>query len=59
MTSADVQRELDLVVDRRNKIAHEADLNPVAQTKWPMPRVFAEEALSFLAKVARSLDTVP
>lgn len=58
MVSADVQRELNLIVDRRNKIAHEADLNPVTRLKWPMPRAFAENALSFLARVTRSLDTI-
>lgn len=36
MTAQDIKNELSLIVDRRNKIAHEADLNPLLGTKYPI-----------------------
>lgn len=51
-----VKAQLALIVDRRNKIAHEADLDPtVPGTRWPISPNLVEEALDFLQQIAEAL----
>lgn len=45
----DVKNHLQLIVERRNKIAHEADLDPsYPGTRWPISRSDAENAAKFI-----------
>jgi hypothetical protein len=51
-SAEDVKAQLKLVVDRRNKIAHEADIDPTSPgMRWPMTHQVATEALNVLEKI--------
>jgi hypothetical protein len=60
MTAADVKTELDLVVDRRNRIAHEADIDPSAgfSLKFPIDFPTVKRAVSFLESLVKTMHTV-
>jgi len=48
-----------VTVDRRNKIAHEADVDPSAPgCRWPISPIIVEEALGFLDGVANAIAEV-
>ncbi|NTW38515.1 MAG: hypothetical protein HGA44_01295 [Cellulomonadaceae bacterium] len=47
---------LDLVVDRRNKIVHEADIDPTFGEKWPMDSVLVRDALSVISLRGREVS---
>lgn len=45
-----------LVVDRRNKIAHEADIDPSFPGKrWPIDDVLVDDAISFIENIAETI----
>ena len=53
---ATVRRRLQLIVDRRNKIAHEADYDPTPPaSRYPISRQLVDDALDFLEGVASSI----
>jgi hypothetical protein len=53
----DIKRELTLIVDRRNKIAHEADVDPTpAHDRWPIAYTDVERALNFIERVVAGID---
>lgn len=55
----DAKAQLKLVVDRRNKIAHEADMDPTSPgMRWPMTHRIATEALDTLEKIGSAIFTV-
>lgn len=55
-TAADVKQRLQLVVDRRNKIAHEADMDPtVPGARWPITSVIAADAIKFIENVVEAI----
>lgn len=56
----DVRRELSLIVDRRNKIAHEADLNPTSFTNelWPIDEMLVDNAVNFIEQVGAAIHSV-
>ncbi len=54
-----VKTTLKLLVDRRNKIAHEADIDPsYPGQRWPIGREDAEEALEFVERVGDAIHGV-
>ena len=55
--SADaVKKRLALIVDRRNKIAHEADLDPsFPGQRWPIDPALATDVVDFVAKVGEAI----
>lgn len=56
MPEQSVKDQLKLIVDRRNKIAHEADLDPsFPGVRWPIHGVDVEHALRFLRQVCESM----
>ena len=58
-TKKDVRARLKLIVDRRNKIAHEADLDPsYPNTRWPIHEVDVAESARFLRGLGESLHAV-
>ena len=58
-SAADIRRQMDLVVDRRNKIAHEADMDPsYPGTRWPISSVVVEDATNFISGVVEAIHTV-
>ena len=57
-SSLDVQNRIRLVVDRRNKIVHEADSNPSygqIGMLWPLTATQANEAVTFIENVAEAV----
>lgn len=56
VTSESVKQRLSLVVDRRNKIAHEADLDPTyPRTRWPISAVDVDGVVQFLSDVVEAI----
>lgn len=55
-----VKNRLKLIIDRRNLIAHEADLDPTPprSRRYPMNRTTAEEALEFISQTAHAIAAV-
>lgn len=55
-----LKRRLSLIVDRRNTIVHESDLDPTppGDTLYPMSRKTAEDALDFLQAIAHGIQAV-
>jgi len=54
--TSDVKRRLGLIVDRRNKITHEADLDPsFPNMRWPIDDEMVFDAITFIAQVVQSI----
>jgi hypothetical protein len=54
--AADIRRQLTAIVDRRNKIAHEADLDPsFPGTRWPISPSDVTDSAVFLEGVGRAI----
>ncbi|HLE17609.1 MAG TPA: HEPN domain-containing protein [Syntrophales bacterium] len=59
MTVPEVKAHLILIVDRRNKIAHEADLDPTYPgTRWPISIVDTTNAVDFIEKICKTIHSV-
>lgn len=59
MDSQDVKQELITIVDRRNKIAHEADMDASFPGKrWPINDVMVDDAINFIEQIAEAIYTV-
>lgn len=53
-----VKSELRLIVDRRNKIAHEADLDPsYPGARWPISEADAERSRNFVESLVGAMHT--
>lgn len=58
MTAADVKTRLGAIVDRRDKIAHEADMDPTdpaGQDRWAMNESDASGAIDFVNLVGHAI----
>ncbi len=52
----DLKEHLRLIVDRRNKIAHEADLDPTyPNTRWPISAQMVGDVVDFINSLAESI----
>lgn len=59
MSEQEVKSQLKLIVDRRNKIAHEADLDPsYPNTRWPIHIADVEQSLTFLRRLGKAIHEV-
>ncbi|HOV10276.1 MAG TPA: HEPN domain-containing protein [Bacteroidales bacterium] len=56
MNEDDIVKELGLIVHRRNKIAHEADMNPVTNEKSPIDKQTIRDVRVFLINIVRAID---
>lgn len=55
----DIKTQLKLTVDRRNKIAHEADMDPTNPGfRWPISEGLVNEAIDFIEGVAKAIFKV-
>ncbi|MCY7381449.1 MAG: hypothetical protein LH628_02450 [Microcoleus sp. CAN_BIN18] len=56
----DIKKELSRIVDRRNKIAHEADIDPSYPIgdRWPIDELLVNEAVDFLEQVVESIHKI-
>ena len=58
-TSQDTREQLRLIVNRRNQIAHEADLNPsYPGVLWPIDFNMADGAVTFIENLAEAIHAV-
>ena len=60
MNSSDVRTRLDLVVDRRNRIVHESDVDPSLGigNKYPIDFPMVDWAVGFLNSVAHAIHQI-
>jgi len=55
----DAKRNLRLIVERRNKIAHEADTDPTYPgARWPISYSDAEGAVNYIEKLCEAINSV-
>ena len=55
----DIKNRLQLIVDRRNKIAHEADIDPsFPGSRWPITSADATGATDFVERVCETIHLV-
>lgn len=56
----DIKQQLLLIVDRRNKIAHEADIDPTLSlgNRWPIDELLVNEAVDFIEQVVESIHNI-
>lgn len=55
----ELKAELILIVDRRNKIAHEADVDPTnPPTRWPIDTAMVREALDYLDRLGSAMIVI-
>lgn len=55
----EVRDRLRLIADRRNQIAHEADVNPSPYEElWPIDRQIVTESVDFIERVVESMYSV-
>ena len=56
----DIKQQLSLIVDRRNKIAHEADIDPTLSigNRWPIDELLVNEAVDFIEQVVESIHKI-
>ncbi|MEG4279030.1 HEPN domain-containing protein [Microcoleus sp. MON1_C1] len=55
-----IKQQLNLIVDRRNKIAHEADIDPSYPIgdRWPIDQLLVNEAVDFIEQVVESIHNI-
>ncbi len=56
MDKEDIVKELGLIVHRRNKMAHEADINPVTNDKTPIDKKTINDVRDFIVKLVKAID---
>jgi hypothetical protein len=56
----DIKQQLSLIVDRRNKIAHEADIDPTLSigNRWPIDELLVNETVDFIEQVVESIHNI-
>lgn len=58
-TAKSIRRDLSLIVGRRNKIAHEGDLQPsVPRTPWPISRSDVSYAAKSIEELVKNIDSI-
>lgn len=56
MPSQDVKEQLNLIADRRNKIVHEADMDPTPyDTRWPIDEALVDDTINFIEQIAETI----
>jgi hypothetical protein len=59
MQPKDVKTRLKLVVDRRNKIAHESDIDPTNPGfRWPITAPIADDSIEFIERLGDAIFKV-
>lgn len=58
LSAGDLKAKLKLIIDRRNKIAHESDLDPSNPgVKWPISTTTVRDVVDFIEKVTNEVYT--
>ena len=53
-----IKGQLSAIVDRRNKIAHEADIDPTFGTLWPIYFCDVEKSISFINSIVDEINII-
>lgn len=53
-----LKKDLDLVVDRRNKIVHEADFDLILGQRWAIDHQSCVHAISLIQRVGNAIDRI-
>lgn len=55
----DLKRRLSLIVQRRNKIAHEADIDPtIPGARWPIGESDLQDSIAFIESLGTAIATI-
>lgn len=58
-TPEDLKSQLNLIVDRRNKIAHEVDMCPsYPGVRWAIDESMVEEAVNFIEEIVATIEEI-
>jgi hypothetical protein len=59
-TAKDIKQQLNSIVDRRNKIAHEADIDPTFNigSRWNIDEVLVSDAVDFIERLVENIHKV-
>lgn len=58
-TTESIKKRLSLIVERRNKIVHEGDLQPtVPRIPWPISRADVSDVATFIDQIVSAIDNV-
>lgn len=59
-SAQEIKRQLSLIVERRNKIAHEADINPELGlgNQWSIDELMVNEAVDFIEAVVENIHSI-
>lgn len=59
-SAKEVKQQLSAIVDRRNKIAHEADIDPTYNigSRWNIDEVIVSDAVNFVEQVVESIHQI-
>lgn len=55
LKAEDIKGELSLIIDRRNKIAHEADYDVLTGSKYPIDRQNINDVIQFIESLCESI----
>lgn len=55
LKAEDIKGELSLIIDRRNKIAHEADYDALTGSKYPIDRQNINDVIQFIESLCESI----
>lgn len=54
----DVKKRLDLIVRRRNQIAHESDFNPATGNQYPIDRAQVSQTITFIKDLVNAIKSL-
>ncbi len=56
----DIKQQLNSIVDRRNKIAHEVDIDPTFNigNRWDIDEILVSDAVDFIQQLVESIHQV-
>lgn len=56
----EIKQQLSIIVDRRNKIAHEADIDPTLGlgNRWRIDEILVNDAVNFIEQVVESIHAI-
>ncbi|NET70476.1 MAG: hypothetical protein F6K62_05625 [Sphaerospermopsis sp. SIO1G2] len=59
-TAKDIKQQLNSIVYRRNKIAHEADIDPTLGlgNRWPIDELMVGDAVDFIEQIVDSIHQI-
>jgi hypothetical protein len=56
LPAEDIKNQLALIIDRRNKIAHESDRNFLTGGKYPIDKILVDNTINFIDSLCTSIN---